>query len=212
MRTQDETKRSMKVAKYEQVEYSKEKPKKSGWYRVSCVNGNPYSYTMRYYMSCAKSFADDGFGGAGTCDCLYWYRKLRKVRTTTGLTAVRALKAMRMGECVQVKSNLDILKIDNDDKILRWWCKNEWIEIASQINWFTRNTFSIVPDPSKVEPEREEVDFFAMVKGCFEGKKYRTADGMNTFSSKTPGILCMGDTPIEISFAWMKMKFYEVKE
>ena len=62
------------------------------------------------------------------------------------------------------------------------------------------------------EKEREEVDFFAMVKGCFEGKKYISLDGVHTFSSNYRGVVCIEDVPIQLNGEWTKQKFVEVKE
>ena len=208
------------MAKYEQVEFSKEKPKKSGWYRVSCVNGNPYSYTMRYYMSCAKSFADDGFGGAGTCDCLYWYRKLLKVRPTTGLTAVQALKAMQRGECVAPSKELAVFQVFKMDATGKMWGfvtpgrlnGGKWSnQCPIPVDDFNSETFSIVPDPSKEpEPEREVFGFPEALMKVSVGKSVQMTDySPITFRCVNDLITnCGSFTVIDFSRA----KFHEVQE
>jgi len=214
------------VEKYERVEFSKEKPKKSGWYyvtdNVSCLPDNAF---YRHYLADQGYFVSDGKMIGLSVGFSYWFRKLRP---TTGLTLGQAIRAMEKGKCIQVGIG-EIVRI-YDGKLQQWAINGSgWNELSWEVNYRLKWKFSIVPDPSKVEPEpeREEVErevfgFEEMVKRCTEGKtcvrvdcpdiKITCRSGNPSSSSLVP-VIYFGDEPmLTTSVMVFQCKFYEVKE
>lgn len=197
------------MAKYERVEFAKEKPEKSGWYFVSWRFVCDYKICRKEYWNGEKlGHCENALGEYAELPKI-WFRKLPKTRKTTGMTAIQALKAMKRGECVQIDKTQSVMKcIDEKIRIFRNGSFEIW---ACGVNYLLSSTFSIVPDPSKPkEPERETFGFEEACRRTIQGRKCVNSQGqgprlMAVVNNVLHGLHAMPE-------GWKDTEFYEVTE